>query len=89
MAHMILDLNPAHNQVQDLQLRYEAIAINIDIERQGSQKGLRHRDITEDVYILLYYSSSDYKTDGKFRKIKVRVKGNNYRINHQAGYIAD
>jgi hypothetical protein len=95
----------------------------IDIVRQGSQRGLRHRDITEDVYnaflriaidtggitessanvssafqkaafasenyYLLYYSPSDYKTDGKFRNIRVRVKGKNYRVNHRAGYIAD
>jgi hypothetical protein len=94
-----------------------------DTERQGSQRGLRHRDITEDVYnaflriandsggiiessanvssafqkaafasenyYLLYYSPSDYKTDGKFRKIRVKVKGKNYKINHRAGYIAD
>lgn len=53
----------------------------------ASHRGLRHRDITEDVYN--YYSPSDYKTDGKFRNIKVRVKGKNYRINHRAGYIAD
>ena len=96
---------------------------NIDIDRQGSRRGLRHRDITEDVYnaflriakdtggiiessanvssafqkaafasenyYLLYYSPSAYQTDGKFRNIRVRVKGKNYRINHRAGYIAD
>jgi VWFA-related protein len=96
---------------------------SIDIERQGSLRGLRHRDVTEDVYnaflriaedtggiiesssnvasafekaafasenyYLLYYTPSDYKTDGKFRKIKVRIKGKNYRVNHRAGYIAD
>lgn len=95
----------------------------LDIERQGSQRGLRHRDITEDVYnaflkiaddtggiiessanvasafkkaafasenyYLLYYSPQNYKADGKFRKIRVRVKGKNYTINHRAGYIAD
>jgi len=94
-----------------------------DIQRQGSQRGLRHRDITEDVYnaflriakdtggiiessanvssafqkaafasenyYLLYYSPKDYQTDGKFRNIKIRVKGKSYRINHRAGYIAD
>ena len=96
---------------------------NIDIDRQGSRRGLRHRDITEDVYnaflriakdtggiiessanvssafqkaafasenyYLLYYSPSAYQRDGKFRNIRVRVKGKNYRINHRAGYIAD
>lgn len=68
-----LDLNPAHRQVQDLKLQHEAIAINI-----------------EAVYdYLLYYSPKDYQTDGKFRNIKVRVKGKSYRVNYRAGYIAD
>jgi hypothetical protein len=96
---------------------------SVDINRQGSQRGLRHRAITEDVYnaflriardtggivessanvsaafkkaayasenyYLLYYSPKDYQTDGKFRKIRVRVKGKSYRVNHRAGYIAD
>lgn len=96
---------------------------NVDIERQDSQRGLRHRAITEDVYnaflriakdtggitessanassafqkaafasenyYLLYYSPKDYKSDGKFRTIEVKVKRQNYRINHRAGYIAD
>lgn len=96
---------------------------SVDIQRQGSQRGLRHRDITEDVYkafsgiandtggiressanvasafqkaasasenyYLLYYSPQNYKVDGKFRKIEVRIKGKNYTVNHRAGYIAD
>jgi hypothetical protein len=96
---------------------------SLDIQRQGSQRGLRHRDITEDVYnaflriandtggiiessanvsssfqkaafasenyYLLYYSPQNYKADGKFRKIRVKVKGKNYKINFRAGYIAD
>ncbi|HZX10270.1 MAG TPA: hypothetical protein VFG01_04920 [Acidobacteriota bacterium] len=40
-------------------------------------------------YYLIYYSSSDYKPDGKFRKIEVKVKNRNYRITHRAGYFAD
>ncbi len=40
-------------------------------------------------YYLLYYSPKAYKADGKFRKIKVKVKGRNYRVTHRAGYIAD
>lgn len=40
-------------------------------------------------YYLLYYSPKAYKADGKFRKIKVKVKGRNYRVIHRAGYIAD
>ncbi len=40
-------------------------------------------------YYLLYYTPSDYKADGKFRNIKVRVKGKNYKVTHRAGYFAD
>jgi VWFA-related protein len=40
-------------------------------------------------YYLLYYRPSDYKGDGKFKSIEVKVRGKNYRITHRAGYIAD
>jgi len=40
-------------------------------------------------YYLLYYSPKNYRTDGGFRKIKIRVKSGKYRILHRAGYIAD
>ncbi len=40
-------------------------------------------------YYLLYYTPKDYKSDGKFRNIKVRVKGGNFRVLHRAGYLAD
>jgi len=40
-------------------------------------------------YYLLYYSPKNYKADGKFKNIKVKVINGKYRINHRAGYIAD
>jgi hypothetical protein len=40
-------------------------------------------------YYLLYYSPKNYIADGKFKNIKVRVKGKGYRVTHRAGYIAD
>jgi hypothetical protein len=40
-------------------------------------------------YYLLYYSPKNYKADGKFKNIKVKVKGKNYKVTHRAGYIAD
>ena len=40
-------------------------------------------------YYLLYYSPKDYKKDGKFRQIKVKVKNKNYRITHRSGYLAN
>lgn len=40
-------------------------------------------------YYLLYYTPKDFTADGKFRNIKVRVKGKNYKVTHRAGYFAD
>lgn len=40
-------------------------------------------------YYLLYYSPEDYKRDGKFKRIKVRVKNKNFAITHRAGYFAN
>jgi len=40
-------------------------------------------------YYLIYYNPKNYKADGKFKKIKVKVKGKNYRVTHRAGYLAD
>jgi len=45
-------------------------------------------DATENYY-LVYYRPADYRADGKFRKIEVKVKGRRYRVLHRAGYIAD
>jgi VWFA-related protein len=45
--------------------------------------------ISSENYYLLYYAPKNYKADGKFRNIKVKVKGKNYRITHRGGYIAD
>lgn len=40
-------------------------------------------------YYLLYYSPKDYKPDGKFREIEVRVKKPGLRVSHRAGYFAN
>ncbi len=40
-------------------------------------------------YYLLYYKPQNYMVDGKFKKIEVIVKGQNYRVIHRSGYIAD
>ena len=40
-------------------------------------------------YYLVYYSPLNYKQDGEFKNVKIRVKGKNYRITHRAGYFAD
>ncbi len=40
-------------------------------------------------YYLLYYSPSSYSSDGQFKEIKIKVKNQNYRIFHRAGYFAN
>jgi hypothetical protein len=40
-------------------------------------------------YYLLYYSPSDYKSDGKFREIKVHIKRQGHQVSHRAGYFAN
>ncbi|MGB2906994.1 MAG: hypothetical protein WBB73_07825 [Candidatus Aminicenantaceae bacterium] len=40
-------------------------------------------------YYLLYYTPKDYASDGKFRNIRVEVKGKKYKVLHRAGYLAD
>jgi len=40
-------------------------------------------------YYLLYYSPNDYRRDGKFKTIKVRVKNKSCRVIHRTGYFAN
>ena len=40
-------------------------------------------------YYMIYYSPKNYKRDGNFRNIKIKVKNKNYRITHRAGYFAN
>jgi VWFA-related protein len=40
-------------------------------------------------YYLVYYSPSDRRADGQFRRIEVRVKGRGLRVTHREGYYAD
>ena len=40
-------------------------------------------------YYLLYYTPADYRADGRFRTITVKVKAEGARVSHRLGYIAD
>jgi len=40
-------------------------------------------------YYLLYYIPKNYRADGKFKKIEVKVKDKRYEVTHRSGYIAD
>lgn len=59
-----------------------------DSSANASASFKRAVDYSESYY-LLYYSPKNYKADGKFKNIKVNVKGQNYRITHRSGYVAD
>ncbi len=40
-------------------------------------------------YYLLYYSPRDYREDGEFHSLEVKVKRAGCRVTHRAGYLAD
>lgn len=40
-------------------------------------------------YYLLYYTPLNYRKDGQFKNIKVRVKDTAYNVIHRAGYFAN
>jgi len=40
-------------------------------------------------YYLLYYAPQNYKKDGKFRSIKIKVKNKDYRVAYRQGYLAN
>ncbi len=40
-------------------------------------------------YYLLYYAPKDYAGDGRFKTIKVRIKGEGYKTVHRLGYFSN
>jgi VWFA-related protein len=38
-------------------------------------------------YYVVYYRPAEYKADGKYKEIEVKVKSGRYRVDHRAGYI--
>jgi len=40
-------------------------------------------------YYLLFYTPQDYRPDGRFRRIEVKVRAEGARVSHRLGYIAD
>jgi VWFA-related protein len=59
-----------------------------DSSADASSAFQRAVDAAENYY-LIYYEPQNYKKDGKFREIKVKLKNKNYRIIHRAGYYAE
>jgi VWFA-related protein len=50
---------------------------------------LRHAAEASSNYYLLYYRPLDYRADGRFQKIDIRVKGEGLKVTHRLGYVAD
>ena len=59
----------------------------IDSSASAEQSFQRAVEASENYY-LLYYRPRDYKPDGTFREIVVRVKGGGVRVSHRSGYFA-
>ena len=38
-------------------------------------------------YYVIYYRPAEYKADGKYKEIEVKVKGGKFKVIHRAGYI--
>ena len=66
----------------------EATGGVVDSSTNAAASFKKAADASENYY-LLYYSPKDYVSDGQFKEIKIKVKGQRYKISHRAGYIAD
>jgi VWFA-related protein len=92
----VLNLEPSGSTTQDWSMHAfgalhemaQATGGLVDSSANPAASFQKASDATENYY-LLYYTPADYKADGKFRKIKIRIKGKNYKITHRAGYFAD
>ena len=56
---------------------------------QNPAMGFKDAATASESCYFLFYSPKNYKKDGKFKEIEVKVKNRNYSIKHRTGYIAD
>ncbi|MGZ4887145.1 MAG: VWA domain-containing protein [Candidatus Aminicenantales bacterium] len=49
---------------------------------------LKKAAVASENYYLLYYRPQDYRADGNYHAITVKVKTGGYRVTHRAGYFA-
>ncbi len=56
---------------------------------QNPESGFRHAVESSEMYYLLYYSPQNYRPDGRFKNILVRVKNPDYTVLHRLGYFAN
>jgi len=56
---------------------------------QNPAYAFKHAAEIAESYYLLYYSPIDYKKDGRFKSINIRLIDKNFRLTYRLGYIAD
>ena len=56
---------------------------------QNPAAGFRTAAQAASDYYLLFYSPVNYRKDGTFKKITVRIKDRDYQVIHRAGYYAN
>lgn len=70
--------------------REMALATGGYIESSANPESLFQNAIeATDNYYLLYYTPINYRSDGTFKQIEIKVKGDSYQIFHRAGYFAN
>ena len=70
--------------------REMALATGGYIESSANPESLFQNAIeATDNYYLLYYTPVNYRSDGTFKQIEIKVKGNSFQIFHRAGYFAN
>lgn len=61
----------------------------LTLSSQNPSASLKKAVEVSESYYLLYYRPLNYRPDGKFHRIEVKVKDKDYRIIHRIGYVAD
>jgi hypothetical protein len=56
---------------------------------QNPAMGFKNAVTASESCYFLFYSPKNYKKDGTFKEIEVKVKNRNYDIKHRTGYVAD
>ena len=76
----------------------EHAAMDLVAEQTGGKAFYGSNDITKAMrtvveqgsdYYTVSYTPTNRRYDGRFRKIRVRVSGRNYRLAHRSGYFAE
>ncbi len=76
----------------DIYASFKEIAIatgGISESTSNPNFALRQAADASSNYYLLYFRPTEYRADGKFHEIKVKVRGEGLKVTHRLGYIAD